>query len=296
MLRFRLGLRRFAEQGFFPQLAQQLFQFAPLLFRCLGGLVETGIGRRSEAGRGQGRGQDAQGRQQQPEQEQGQQERQQPAKTTAAGSGHGHGCRCSGGRRGSHGDGAAHTAEVLRHGTDGSRGKAPVHQYGLAAHGPEIVFLGVLQDQGEHLAGQGLAALGVLSPLFRQVQDVPGQLPGTGPQAFRLFGGERAYRRGGPVHAGVPVDALLAGIVLWLGDEGRMGRTQVLGDDAADLGVAVRGEDALAGQGAHGVALAGKQENAHGLTPFWPSAFPSCACAAAGVAAAWENPMPISRK
>ena len=56
------------------------------------------------------------------------------------------------------------------------------------------------------------------------------------------------------------------------------------------------GEDALAGQGAHGVALAGKQENAHGLTPFWPSAFPSCACAAAGVAAAWENPMPISRK
>ena len=87
MLRFRLGLRRFAEQGFFPQLAQQLFQFAPLLFRCLGGLVETGIGRRSEAGRGQGRGQDAQGRQQQPEQEQGQQERQQPAKTTAAGTG-----------------------------------------------------------------------------------------------------------------------------------------------------------------------------------------------------------------
>ena len=137
--------------------------------------------------------------------------------------------------------------------------------------------MGVLQDQGEHLAGKGLAALGVLSPLFRQVQDVPGQFTGAGPQALRLFGRERAHRGGGPVHAGVPVDALLAGIVLGLGDEGRMGRAQVLGDDAADLSMAVRGEDALAGQGAHGVALAGKQENAHGLTPFWPSAFSSCA-------------------
>jgi len=156
--------------------------------------------------------------------------------------------------------------------------------------------MGVLQDQGEHLASKGLAALGILSPLFRQVQDVPCQLAGTGPQVLGLFGGKPAHRGGGPVHAGVPVDALLAGIMLGLGDEGRMGRAQVLGDDAADLSMAVRGEDALAGQGAHGVALAGKQENAHGLTPFWSSAVPSCACAGAGVAAACENPMPISRK
>ena len=53
-------------------------------------------------------------------------------------------------------------------------------------------------------------------------------------------------------------EALLAGIVLGFGDEGRMGRAQVLGDDAADLSMAVRGENTLAGQGAHGVALAGE--------------------------------------
>jgi len=49
--------------------------------------------------------------------------------------------------------------------------------------------MGVLQDQGEHLAGKGLAALGILSPLFRQVQDVPCQLAGTGPQVLRALTG-----------------------------------------------------------------------------------------------------------
>ena len=125
----------------------------------------------------------------------------------------------------------------------------------------------MLQGQLQQKARKGLPGLGVGGQGPGKGQDVFGQAARFGAQGLCLGLGQFLEGPRFALALGIPVHIATFRVVLRLGQQGRMLRPQFLEQNGSDLGVAVCGENSLAGQSPHLAAQADGNPHAHGLPP-----------------------------
>ena len=247
----------------------------------------------TEAGGGQGRGKPAQGCQEEPEQEQAEEKGQEPAEASRHGRPRHGGCgprggngrnRCRGfglgGRRLAH-EPEAHDVLGCRSGC--ARMKAPVDEHGLSVNEINVVQgRRVLESEAQKFrAGGGDAAAARFGLAFEQGADCAAVARQGGADPALFLFRKLGELSGFAAEVCVPVYGSAPGIVDRFGQKRSRVRHAVRGEkvpvpfeQGAQLIVAVGGQHALEGQGAHVVASAGGEKNAHRIPPR-PGAFPA---------------------